>query len=132
MARHKWQVGLFQFKAGIIKKACGGTLNDPDPEFLAADTGTVQVHKNCFDRFFKIDGIDVIQSGIAHRGPYIREGRAAKHDKLDFAIGGTEDMVYTVIADAKNAVSTSITGGKLSYIFNQAQTGNNERFHLIE
>ena len=46
MSGHMRFIFIFQFKAGIVKQPGCGFLNDPDPEFLTVNTGTVEICQN--------------------------------------------------------------------------------------
>ena len=96
------EIRIFQGKLWIIQQPGRRLFNNPYPEFLAANTGAVQIHQDGLNGFFDPCRLQRIHRRIAHLRVYIGYDAAiVKADKFRFFVAGNINITDAVFADFK-------------------------------
>lgn len=93
-----------QPKLLIAEEARHGAFDDPDPEFLAAHAGAVQVHEHRPDGTLDVDRKDRIKRGISQFGFHPGQRVPLEEDEIRLSIAGGEDFFHPIFPNLETAL----------------------------
>ena len=104
MTRNEGEVGIFKLEFGVAEHACRAHLDDPDPEILAANGCSVEIHENGVERIFGLYGVNGIVNRIGNCGFDTCESVASERNELDLFVARCDNAVNSVFACYELAV----------------------------